>query len=283
MMIVDAHTHILPPELIARREECCSLDRWFGSLYADPEARLASADDLLTSMGRAGIDRSISFGFAFSDNGLCHHCNEYVLDMANKNPALIPFIVVNPAAGEVAYREARDGLERGAMGIGELMPDGQGFAVDDLTLFAPLMELARTYNAALMLHVNEPVGHDYRGKGRYGPQAAYRLASHYPQNRIILAHWGGGLPFYELMPEVRSTLGNLYYDTAASFFLYEEAIFRHVIAWAPHKVLFGTDYPLVGQKRFLQRVRNCGLMPEALEAVLGGNVLSVLESRKGEI
>jgi len=276
MMIIDAHTHILSPEMIARREECCHLDRWFGNLYTDPNARLVSADDLLTSMAQAGIDHSIVFGFAFEDNGLCHQCNEYVLDMARQNRALIPFLVVNPATGKAACREARDGLEAGALGIGELMPDGQGFSLDDVDLLAPLMEMARAYDATVMLHVNEPVGHDYRGKGRYGPQAAYRLASHYAQNRIILAHWGGGLPFYELMPEVRSALHNVYYDTAASFYLYEEAVFRHVVAWAPDKVLFGTDFPLVRQKRFLQRVMNCGLAPQDLEAILGGNCLRAL-------
>jgi len=283
MTIVDAHTHIMPPQLIAQRDECCRLDQWFANLHADPKTRLADADDLLASMARAGIDRSVAFGFAFADSGLCHECNAYVLDMAQRNDALIPFLVLNPAAGEVACREARDGLEKGAVGIGELMPDGQGFAVDDLALLGPLMELARAYDAVMMIHVNEPVGHDYRGKGRYGPQAAYHLAMHFPQNRIILAHWGGGLPFYELMPEVRAALANVYYDTAASFFLYEESIFRHVTAWAQSKVLFATDYPLVAQKRFLQRVRNCALPPDVLEAVLGGNAARVLERRKGGI
>src|SRR5690606_39024050 len=129
------------------------------------------------------------------------------------------------------------------VGIGELLHDGQGVPLDDLDLWAPLMELARSYNAVVMVHVNELVGHDYRGKGHYGPQAAYHLAMRYPENRIILAHWGGGLPFYELMPEVRAALTNVYYDTAASFFLYEESIFRHVMGWAASKVLFATDYP----------------------------------------
>lgn len=282
MTVIDAHTHIMPPELIARRDECCRLDQWFGNLHADPKTRLADANDLLASMARAGIDRSVVFGFAFADSGLCHECNAYVLDVAQQNKVLIPFLVVNPAAHEIACREARDGLEKGAVGIGELMPDGQGFALDDLDLWAPLMELGRAYDATIMIHVNEPVGHDYRGKGRYGPQAACRLAGHYPDNRIILAHWGGGLPFYELMPEVRAALTNVYYDTAASFFLYEESIFRHVAAWAPHKVLFATDYPLVGQKSFLEHVQRCGLAPQTMEAILGGNLVNILKGGKGE-
>jgi predicted TIM-barrel fold metal-dependent hydrolase len=102
------------------------------------------------------------------------------------------------------------------------------------------------------------------------------LATRYPENALILAHWGGGLPFYELMPEVRKALSNVYYDTAASHYLYEDSIFRHVMTWAPGKVLLGTDYPLVTQKRYLKRLRGAGLDESALARVLGGNALTVL-------
>ena len=38
---------------------------------------------------------------------------------------------------------------------------------------------------------------------------------------IIAAHWGGGLPFYALMPEVRDALQNVWFDTAAGHLLYD--------------------------------------------------------------
>ena len=277
MPVIDFHTHILPPDIVARREHYCQSDRWFGLLYANPRSRLVVAEDLFTSMEEAGVAQSVCFGFAFRDAGLCHVCNEYVLDAARRFPErLIPFAVISPANASVASREATDCLERGAMGLGELMPDGQEFAYDDYRLLDPVMEVARDYRAPTLLHVNESVGHDYPGKGHQGQAEAYRLAVHYPDNTIVLAHWGGGLPFYELMPEVRRELRNVYYDTAASIYLYEDRVFRLVADWAPHKVLLGTDYPLITQKRFLRRLRQAGLTPDMLVLILGSNAERIL-------
>jgi predicted TIM-barrel fold metal-dependent hydrolase len=279
MEVIDCHTHILSPEVIARREEYCRRDRWFGLLYSGPRARLATAEELVASMDEAGVDVSIAFGFAFADLGLCHESNVYVLEAGRLYPGrVIPFAVLNPRAGQAALLEARECLERGAQGIGELMPDGQGFELLDFALLDPLMDLARQFKVPVMVHVNELIGHSYAGKGTQGPYEAFQLATHYPENTLILAHWGGGLPFYELMPEVRKALGNVYYDTAASFYLYEDTIFRHVMDWAPHKVLLGTDYPLVTQRRYLRRLREIGLGEDALAKILGGNVRAVLRA-----
>ena len=287
-MIIDFHTHIFPPEIIKQRQHYLKLDRWFGLLYDNPRARMASATDLIASMEKAGIDKSVAFGFAFADPGLCRLCNEYVLEAAHQHPnRLIPFVLMNPRNVGSAENEARRCLEVGARGIGELMPDGQGFELTDFPLLDFVMHMARQFRVPVMVHVNELVGHTYPGKGEQGPYRAYQLAIHYPDNVIILAHWGGGLPFYELMPEARTALGNIYYDTAASLYLYEDAIFRHVAAWAPNKILWGTDYPLIAQKRFLKRVKRAGLDADTLAKVLGGNATLVLDwplkqDRKGD-
>lgn len=278
MPIIDAHTHVFSPDVIADRETYRQRDRWFGLLYANPRARLAGADELIVSMASARVDQSICFGFAFADQGLCRAENDYALDSAARYPEqLLPFALVSPRAGEEALREGRRCLESGALGLGELMPDGQGFGLTDYGLLDPLMALARAYDVPVMFHVNEQVGHDYPGKGEQGSSQAFALAARYPENRLILSHWGAGLPFYELMPEVRAVLRNVYYDTAASIYLYDDAIFRHVMAWAPTKVLFGSDYPLITQRRFLRRVRGVGLVDAAFEALLGANTARLLE------
>ena len=87
------------------------------------------------------------------------------------------------------------------------------------------------------------------------------------------------MPFYELMPEVRETLRNVYYDTAASPFLYESSVFRHVTMWAPRKVLFGTDYPLISQQRFLRHVQQANLASDVSDEVLFGNAQGLLQKR----
>jgi len=276
MHVIDCHTHILPPELVAARERLCRDERWFGLLYTNPRARLASAEDLLAAMDAAGVTKAVTFGFAFRDAGLCRACNEYVLHAARGAPdRLIPFAVVNPADPRAARDEALRCLEGGAAGVGELMPDGQGFTLTHPNL-NDLLALARAHGAPVMIHVNERLGHDYAGKGSQGPEEAYRLALGHPENLLIYAHWGGGLPFYELMPEVRAALRNVYYDTAASPYLYENAIFRHVMAWAPSKVLFGSDYPLIAPARYLRRLRRAGLEAGQMEDLLAGNARAVL-------
>ena len=280
MSVIDFHTHIFPPELCEAREECQRRDGWFSLLYANARARMASADDLVTSMTQAGITSSVAFGFAFSDMALCRMCNDYVLDVSEaQSPRIVPFAVVNPHAGRDALREARRCLEAGAAGIGELMPDGQEFSLTDFSLLDPIMALARSFQVPVMLHVNEPVGHVYPGKGSQGPREAFEAAAHYPDNLLILPHWGGGLPFYELMPEVCETLRNVYYDTSASPFLYESSVFRHVTMWASQKVLFGTDYPLISQRRFLRHVQRADLASDVSDKVLFGNARGLLQMR----
>lgn len=274
MRIIDAHSHILPGEIIAQREAYRARDAWFGRLYADPRQRLANAEDLIAALDEAGVSQAVAFGFAFRDDGLCRLCNDYTLAAARRHPArLISLAVVNPARPQ-AVGEARRCLEAGARGVGELLPDGQGFALDDG--LDELMALLRAWDAPLLLHVNEPLGHDYAGKGAQGPAQAHALAQRYPHNDIILAHWGGGLPFYELMPEVRQALARVYYDTAASLYLYEDAIFRHVAAWAAPKILFGSDYPLLAPRRCLRRIRRVGLTVEREAQLLGGNLARLL-------
>ncbi len=78
------------------------------------------------------------------------------------------------------------------------------------------------------------------------------------------------------MTEVAETLQNVYYDTAASFLLYKPEIFPIAASFLGHKILFGTDYPLMGPKRFLERVRATGLSAENLSNILGENARRLL-------
>ena len=134
-----------------------------------------------------------------------------------------------------------------------------------------------TYGLPILTHTSEPVGHPYCGKGTITPEVVYRFAQCFPQVTLICAHWGGGLPFYELMPEMRRAFGNVYYDTAASLYLYDDAIFPLAAQLMPDKILFATDYPLITQRRFLKRVREAGLKEGELSKILGGNARQILD------
>ena len=98
-----------------------------------------------------------------------------------------------------------------------------------------------------------------------------------------MAHWGGGLPFYELMPEIATIARNVWYDSAASTYLYDFAIFARVAPIVgPGRILWGTDYPLLRHPPFLRHTRAAGLDATALAAVLGENARQVY-GRQGRV
>ena len=276
-MIIDAHTHIFPPEICARREDYRARDAWFAQLYEDPRARMATAEDLIAIMDTDGVDRAVACGFAWADEGLCREHNDYILDCVRRYPErVIGMAVVQPRAGVRAVRELERCLQAGLRGLGELFPDGQGFSLRDRELLAPLAEVLRAWDAPLLTHTSEPVGHEYHGKGHTLPQDVLALAQDFPDLRIICAHWGGGLPFYELMSEVAQALQNVYYDTAASPYLYRWRIFSVAVQLVgAHKILMGSDFPLIRPRTYLLHIAQLPLEEEARQAILGGNAAAL--------
>jgi hypothetical protein len=84
------------------------------------------------------------------------------------------------------------------------------------------------------------------------------------------------------MPEVARLMSNVYYDTAASLFLYQDDIFSLAARWAPGKVLFATDYPLITPGRFIQHIQAARMPTATRRRILGGNAWRVLKLGAGE-
>lgn len=276
-MIVDFHTHLFPPEIAARRDLYLESDDTFRELYDHPKATLATAPDLLASMEAGGIDRSVALGFAWRDAGLCREHNDYLIESARLSPRIIPFCTLPLGAGIAATeQELRRCAELGAPGFGELRPDNHGFdlAGDD---GKRLGKLAAEAGAILLFHASEPVGHSYAGKRGMDIAVLYQFIVEHPEVRVVAAHWGGGLPFYALMPEVKLALAGAFVDTAATSLLYNPSIYQDAarLIGAEH-ILFGSDFPLLGQKRSRERIEQSGLADDDVAAVLGDNAASLL-------
>ena len=277
-MIVDFHAHIFPPEVCRRREEYLRRDPTFRELYSDPKASLATADDLLASMDEAGIGKSVIVNFVWQDSALCRLANDYVLESAAASGGrLLPFCIVQPAAGDEARAEVERCARAGALGLGELRPDNQGFDLAASPEADLLIWAAKAYNLALLFHVSEPVGHEYPGKGGLALGSLYRFIEKAPGVTVIAAHWGGGLPFYGLMPRVKKALATTYFDTAATRLLYSPGVYRHVISiLGVERILFGSDFPFLSQRRCLRETKRVDLDEEEKRLILGGNALRLL-------
>ena len=272
-MIVDAHTHVFPPEVASNRSAFREDDHWFGELYASPRVAIATANDLLSAMETAGVHTAIVASFGWQSAATGRFCADYVLDKARESKGrLAPLAYVQPSEGGEGVRRLSADLARGFVGVGELMPAGQRFDLDDHDLLRPFLHLAAEAGAPVLVHVSEPVGHLYPGKGEVSVRSMWRLATSFPRVRFVAAHWGGGLPFYELMPEVRAGLTNVWYDTAATSYLYDPRVFTIAVQLVgADRILFASDYPVLTYRRLLRSVERLDLEPDARAQIMGRN------------
>jgi predicted TIM-barrel fold metal-dependent hydrolase len=277
-MIIDIHTHIFPPEVRDQRERYCARDPWFNHLYSNPRANLATAEDLDAEMAAAGVDVSLATAFGWTDPALIQEMNDYVIDAAHRYPGRIYGMAgVAPTAGERAIYELERCAQAGLIGVGELMPHGQGYTLADTALLQPLIEVARRYHLLVLSHCSEPVGHRYPGKGNVALTDIEQFLTSFPDVRFIAAHWGGGLPFYTLMPEIRRLTANVWYDTAATIYLYRKDILPIVAQLVGAKrILFASDYGLLSQRRVLDHIRQSGLSSEDVQKIMGENARQLL-------
>ena len=259
-MIVDFHTHIFPPDVRQRREEYIRRDPTFAEMYANPRAKIATAEELLHSMEECGVDVSVALGFAWREHELCRRHNDYLLESAaNSGGRIVPFCTVNMLADLAAVtKEVARCTAAGARGLGELRPESQGWDLNGEP-GERLAALAARWSLVLLFHVTEPIGHDYPGKQGLRLDSFYKFAAAHPKLKIVGAHLGGGLPFLNRLEYQMATWSeNVCVDTAAWNLIYRS--YRNILAllhaWGPARTLFGSDFPLVTQasaRRLIER------------------------------
>ena len=277
-MVIDFHTHLFQKSVRENRESYFDGEPGFRLLYEPKNAKLVGAETLIAAMDEQGVDKSVVFGFPWQNSETAKENNDYILDSISRFPdRLIGFCCVD-VMGKGAVQEVERCLENGMTGVGELAFYGSGIDAAALDRLDPIMQVCRTSGRVILIHTNEPVGHMYPGKSPITLGQIFKLVSRFPDNRIVLAHWGGGIFFYNLMKrEVKETLKNVYFDTAASPFLYDPGIYTQAIALAGmDKILFGTDYPLLSPNRYFKEMKSAGLTDMEFGALCGENAKKLL-------
>ena len=267
-VIIDFHTHIFPPDVRDRRDDYARRDPAFAEMYADPKAKIATADDLLASMDAAGVGVCVALGFAWSDDGDIARHNDYLLESAARsNGRIIPFTTVNMASAAAEAEIARCAAA-GAHGLGELRPDNQGWDLDG-SEGDRLAAAAREHRLILLVHVTEKGGREYRGKRGCSLAAFREFARRHADLAIVGAHLGGDV--------YRDAPPSVYVDTAAQPFLYRDGEARSALAAVPEeRLLFGSDYPLISQERALGELRAAVTSDERLSRAVQGNAEALL-------
>ena len=107
------------------------------------------------------------------------------------------------------------------------------------------------------------------------PQMAAELIEDVAPEKLVLAHLGGNQQWDEVE---RYLVGkNVYLDTAVIFdYIEQEQFLRILRNHGSDKVLFATDSPWAGQKRFVDIMKEMPVTEKEREDVLGGNAAELL-------
>src|SRR5579863_4456960 len=136
--VIDAHVHLYPAEVAAEPAAwaraqgepgwaACVAPAGRRSIqgWADPEAALADMDE-------AGIDACLMLGWYWERQETCELQNGWHAAWIRRHPGrLAAFAAVQPAAGQRAVEALERALDDGLCGVGELLPQAQGFGLED--------------------------------------------------------------------------------------------------------------------------------------------------------
>ena len=277
-MIVDSHTHILPPDVVSDMPKFMSRDKTLCNLFRNG-SRVSTAETLLNSMNQNKIDYSIVMGMGWSDYSFNQYVNEYLIEsQVNSGGRLVAITGITPQHGDTGIYEAERCIASGSHGFGEVHLSEQRMAGKPFDFLKPYMSMLLTEEFPLVVHSSEPVGHLYKGKGQTNPQELEKLVQFFPNNKMVLAHWGGGLLFYEMMKEMKELMVNVFYDTAATQLLYNYKIFNVALEIVgANKILSGSDYPLLKQKTIFEPINNNDVGSREKLSMLGEVAASVFK------
>lgn len=245
--IIDSHVHCYPAEVIADPARWGS-DRgewhWLELVTKGPQG-WADPESLIRTMDAEGVERVVLQGWYWQNPATVVEQNRWHAQWVDQFPdrfwAMASFHpdLPDPVA------ELEGARIWGARGVGEILPQVQATAAWGHPAWATVFSWTSLVGWPVCVHVTEPVGHDYPGKCPTPLDETVQVIEQWASQQWILAHWGGGLPFYSLNPRVAKVLKHVWYDTAASPLLYKPNVWRIVNELVgSERILFGSDFPL---------------------------------------
>ena len=271
--VIDVHVHLTPPEISGDRDRHLAGEGAWTDLYRDPKSRMVSTGELLTMMDEEGVDKALVMGFPWSRQETAKRHNQWLLEQAAKYPDRLYPLAAFDLLAPWALDHAEAMLAAGMFGLGELALYDRGFGQAELDLLEQVGGLCRMKGRVLLMHVNEPIGHKYPGKAPLEIGQIFELVRRCPEMRLILAHFGGGLPLLAaLKKEVKEYLDQVRFDTAAMPYIFSPQALPMAlqVLGAEHFVL-GTDYPLLKPTRYRKYLAEAGLNEEDTAMIMGGS------------
>jgi uncharacterized protein len=204
---------------------------------------------------------------------------EIVEGAARHGDVLIPFASVDPHEGADAVDALRDLVAAGARGL-KLHPSLQDFAPDDRA-HRPLYEAAAALGVPVVFHTGQTgIGAGLPGgrgiKLRHSdPMLIDEVAADHPDLTIVMAH--PSVPWQDAALSVATHKANVHIDLSGwAPGRFPPQLVKAVDGRLRHKVLFGTDYPVIHPDRWLREFAELDIRDEVRPLVMKDNAVRLL-------
>jgi len=275
--IVDEHTHIYPAEAIANR----LLDNFAAFHQLEPTGLgQGTVEDVLASMQRDGIDYTVLANFAPAH--LLPRNNRWTLDMARKQPQLVPLVSLHPDMEGDLLALLQEYIALGAKGL-KLHPSIQEFdpnhpKMHDVYAFCDALPFPVVYHCGLVSHVYL---NDLANLVMLLP-----VIDRYRHMPIVLTHMAEGKA--DDVRRVAQQYPHVSFDT--SIVISGKLLFKrlHDPCWqddafvvgiirriGAERIVFGSDYPFGSPIHDVRRLLGMQLTDDEKRMIVGGNALRI--------
>lgn len=255
-MVIDFHTHMFPEKIAARTIEKLA------KLVDNPPETDGTYEGLLRSAKGAGIDVSVVLPIATKLSQF-RTINEYASRF--QEGKLLSFGSVHPASDN--YKEELQEIKAmGLKGI-KLHPDYQDTYFNDIR-YKRIVSCATELDLIVSVHAGQDplCPKDIHCTPRMSAEVIKDTAP----TKLVLAHLGGNQQWDEV--EEYLVGKNVYLDTAVIFdYIEQEQFIRIMRNHGSEKILFATDSPWAGQKRFVDVMKGMDISEEERENVMWRN------------
>ncbi len=206
--------------------------------------------------------------------------NDEVLEAAKANSdMMMAFGSVDPHKGRMGLREVKKLIADGISGF-KFHPTCQGFYPNDRMAYAMYEAMAEAKLPVIFHSGHSGMGSGLRGGGglrlKYSnPMHLDDVAADFPDMTIIIAHpsW----PWQDEALSVCLHKPNVYIDLSGwSPKYFPPQLIHYANTQLKHKMLFGTDYPLITPERWMKDYDAAGFRPEVRDLIMKNNAIKAL-------
>jgi uncharacterized protein len=210
---------------------------------------------------------------------------DIIVEAGEHDDVLIPFASVDPGEGASAVSRLRDLAAAGARGL-KLHPSLQAFAPNEAQ-HHPLYEAAGELQLPVVFHTGQTgIGGGLAGgrgiKLRYSdPMLIDDVAADHPELTIVLAH--PSVPWQDSAISIATHKANVFIDLSGwSPKYFPPQLVRAANSLLKHKVMFGSDYPVLTPDRWLADFAQLDIKPEVRPLILKDTAARLLKLDHGE-